>query len=159
MTFSRAGLAAAWTAFALAAAPCAAWAQSGVDPAGFHQIDDAPGDYDPFDVHLFDPELVLENARAIELSNEARREIIEEVIAVQADVTRMSLEAAISFGRLEELLVAEDIDEEAVIGIVNELLEIENETKRRYLRLAIRIRNGLSPDQRERLLDIRERAR
>ncbi len=113
-------------------------------------------DDDWFREFLYEPEFVFAHAEEIGLTEPQRRDLIDAVVAIQGDVTRMELEAVGDMRRLEALLAEEEIDIEAVTPLVDRLLEVENDIKRRYLSLMIELHNSLSPAQRDRLDQLRE---
>ncbi len=148
--------AAAWTALALSpVAAQDAW-DGGYDEEAYLWEVSEEDDDDPFAEYLFEPDFVLEHADRIGLSEQQRMSLIDEVVSIQADISRAELQAVSSMGRLHELLGEERIDIDAVMPIVDMLLEIETETKRRYLGLMIELHNGLTETQRDQLHALRE---
>ncbi len=111
---------------------------------------------DPFEEFLYEPELVLEHAREIGLSDQQRDDLIERVVEIQAAVTRRELRAATDFGELYELMEADTIDADAVLPLADALMAVETDTRRSYLALLIDIHNTLTPEQREILDEIRD---
>lgn len=111
---------------------------------------------DPFAGFFYEPELVFAHADEIGLTEAQRTKLIDLVVSVQSDVTRIKLQAAGSVGPLQKLLGAEVIDGDAVLPLVNTLLEVENETKRRYLTMLIELHNDLTPRQRSQLDELRK---
>lgn len=144
----------AWSAFAATPALAQDAAEPYQNDAYLWNVSEEEED-DPFAEYLFEPGLVLEHADAIGLTAEQRTELIDEVVSIQADISRAELMAVSSMSELHTLMEAEVIDVDAVMPLVESLLEIETETKRRYLTLMIELRNALSPGQRDRLRQLR----
>lgn len=116
--------------------------------------DDDEHHHDPFDAALFDPELVL--TADIGLTQSQRSSFIDKVVEVQAKVTRMELTMAGKEQELETLLTTDPIDRERLMPLVDELMQVEHDTRRLYLGLMIDMHNALTPNQKAQLEDIRD---
>ena len=106
--------------------------------------------------HFFTPELIMNNARAIDLTKEQRGVMLKELQRVQALTTETQwgiLEAA---ERLNELSQAETVSESAMIEAAREVFAAETRLKESHLGLLVRLRNALTPAQREKLTAIRD---
>jgi Spy/CpxP family protein refolding chaperone len=114
-------------------------------------------DDDPaFMQHFFAPELVLQNASAVGLSRAQRDALMKDIGKVTGATTELQLSMLEHFGSVEELSAAESIDEAALLAEIHEVLATEMRVKEAHMGLLIRIRNLLSPEQREKLRAIRD---
>ena len=140
---------------ACAATP-AARAQQVADPhvALTHTMQQASHD-DPLGRHLFPPELVMSNQRAIGLQDTQRETIMQSVRYAQAVLGEMQMRMAGEMERLVELLQAATVDSTAALAQLDRVLMHEHQVKRAHIAMLIRIRNTLTPEQRGRLEAIR----
>lgn len=137
-------------ALALCAAPSAA---QPMGPGG------PPGRHGPpaFLKRLYPPGLVMRNQDEITLTD-AQRDAIKQAMA---DTERQLLDVRWSMEaegeKLERLLDADPVDETAALAQVDRVMAAESQMKRRHLALLIRIKNLLTPEQRDRLRTLRGR--
>lgn len=106
--------------------------------------------------HFFAPELVLQHASAIGLERTQRSEIMKDIARVTGSTTEHQLTMLEHFGAIEEQSAAEAIDEKALLASIHEVLIAEMRVKEAHMGLLIRIRNLLTPEQREKLRKIRD---
>ncbi len=114
-----------------------------------------PGDHDPLAEFVFPPELILENQRRIDLDDDQRSRIRQEILEAQRRFTELEWELEDGMERMMTLLQQEPTDEGAVLSHLESVLEIENEMKRAQLGLLIRLKNHLTADQRDELRRLR----
>lgn len=115
------------------------------------------GEKDPeFLKHFFAPELVLQHASAIGLERTQRTEIMKDIARVTGSTTEHQLTMLEHFGAIEEQSAADSIDEKALLASIHEVLIAEMRVKEAHMGLLIRIRNLLTPEQREKLRKIRD---
>ena len=115
-----------------------------------------PGDHDPLEEFLFPPELILENQRRIDLDDDQRSRIRQEILEAQRRFTELEWELQDGMERMVMLLEQEPTDEGAVLSHLDSVLAIENEMKRAQLGLMIRLKNHLTADQRDELRRLRD---
>ena len=106
--------------------------------------------------HFFAPELVLRHASAIGLERTQRTEIMKDIARVTGSTTEHQLSMLEHFGAIEEQSAAEAVDEKALLASIHEVLTAEMRVKEAHMGLLIRIRNLLTPEQREMLRKIRD---
>ena len=121
-------------------------------------LDAQPKADDGFQRAMFDPQLVLKNAQAIGLTAAQRKSILDEIKAaqtalapLQADMTGPSME-------LWEVVEPPRVDEGRALALVEQVLKIENEVKKRQVMLIVRIKNLLNPEQQMKLYALRDAA-
>lgn len=110
---------------------------------------------DPIEEHVFPPELVMKNQKAIALSPEQKDAIKKEVREAQREFTDLQWELEDEMETFLDLLSGERIDEENALTQLELILKKESEIKRTHLTLAIRIKNLLTPEQQEQLQEIK----
>ena len=135
-----------WVLTAVAAALLAA-----ASPAGAQN----PKPDDAFAQALFDPQLVLRHAQVIGLTPAQRRTILDELKATQTALAPLQANMMEPALDLIELLGQTRVDEAKVVAKMDQVLEIENEVKKKQAALLVRIKNTLSPEQQARLRELR----
>jgi hypothetical protein len=108
---------------------------------------------------LFAPELILENAKAIDLRPEQRRFMMNELKETQLRATEAQFGVYEAGLQLNELSEAAEIDEAAMVEAAREVFVAEGRVKEAHLVLLVRMRNALNAGQREQLVKIREAGR
>ena len=110
---------------------------------------------DAFAQALFDPQLVLRHAQAISLTAAQRRTILDELKATQTALAPLQANMTEPAFDLIELLGQTKVDEARVVAKMGQVLEIENEVKKKQAALLVRIKNALTPEQQARLRELR----
>ena len=110
---------------------------------------------DAFAQALFDPQLVLRHAQAIALTPAQRRTILDELKATQTALAPLQANMMEPALDLIEMLGQTRVDEAKVVAKMDQVLEIENEVKKKQAVLLVRIKNALSPEQQARLRELR----
>lgn len=102
---------------------------------------------DPFDGRLLSLELIMAHRNEIGLTKAQNREIGELVVAVQQAVAGKSWDMQSAYFELMEVLDEPQIDEDKAIALAKQAVDTENEIKLEQMRLLIRLRNLLTPEQ------------
>jgi Spy/CpxP family protein refolding chaperone len=110
---------------------------------------------DAFAQALFDPQLVLRHAQAIGLTQAQRRTILDDLRATQTALGPLQANMTEPALDLIELLGQSRVDEARAVAKMDQVLEIENEVKKKQAALLIRIKNVLTPEQQARLRELR----
>lgn len=106
----------------------------------------------------FSARFVLANAEAIALTEEQRAAIETEARAAASEFGGLQFDLDNQLRRMMRLARENPVDEEAVITQLDAVLEVERGIKTLQLRTAVRVRNTLSVEQQEQLLEIRREA-
>lgn len=106
--------------------------------------------------HLFAPDLVMKERRAIDLDEDQRKAITRAIQKTQSETVELGWSMQDAATDLESEITKETIDEKAALAAAERVMSIEGQVKRAHLALLIQIRNALRPDQRERLRKIRD---
>jgi Spy/CpxP family protein refolding chaperone len=115
----------------------------------------AEGEDPAFMQHFFAPELVLKHAREIDLSKAQRSALTKDIGQVTGATTELQLSMLDGFGAVEELSAADPVSERALLDAIHEVLVTEMRVKEAHMGLLVRVRNLLTPEQREKLKKLR----
>ena len=107
------------------------------------------------DAQIFPPELVMQNQRAIGLTEAQANEIKGHVQQAQAIFTDIQWTIQRDMEIFVEMLSKESIDEGPALEQLGKILMQEAQVKRTRLTLALRIKNVLTADQQQKLRAIR----
>ena len=113
------------------------------------------GPRDPFSENLFPPDMVMMNQGMLGLRDTQRTQIQQEMSKAQNLFTDTQWKMAAENEKLERLLHQDAVDETAVLAQVDQILALEREVKRAHIALLVRIRNALTPEQRDKLARMR----
>lgn len=117
-----------------------------------------PQEADPFAAVLFPPELIMQHARAIRLSDEQRGAITRLIANVQLRAVEMQWELVVQVQELKQTLSGARIDQDRAIDQLNRVLETEKRIKQAHLEMLVRIKNLLRPEQQTELARLRSTA-
>ncbi|MFQ5650846.1 MAG: Spy/CpxP family protein refolding chaperone [bacterium] len=110
---------------------------------------------DPIDQYTFEPELVMQNQRAIALTEQQRTSIKKEIQVAQAKFTELEWDLQSEMESFISLLRKERVDERRALDVLKKVLALESEIKQTHLVLAIRLKNLLTAEQQEKLRKLR----
>ena len=113
----------------------------------------------PLTVFFFTPESVMQNQRAIGLTDEQAKAVKAELQAAQAKFTDLQWRL---YGDQEEtahLSKQERVDEAALLAAFDKVLATETEIKKTHLALLARVKNILTPEQQTKLRELRPKMR
>lgn len=113
---------------------------------------------DPFEQHIFPPELVMQNRQAIGLTEEQKSYIKDEILRTTTRFNELQWEIQEGMERMLALVKEGVVDEQQALAQLDKLLGMEREVKRLHITLAIRIKNKLTPEQQARLQEIRKKS-
>ena len=117
-----------------------------------------PQEADPFATVLFPPELIMQHARAIRLSDGQRNNITQLIGQVQQRVLGLQWELAEQVAALRQTLSGARVDQDRAIDQLNRVLETEKRIKQAHLEMLVRIKNLLRPEQQTELARLRSAA-
>jgi Spy/CpxP family protein refolding chaperone len=110
---------------------------------------------DPIAEHLLPPELIMQNQKAIGLTDAQKNSVIGEIKQAQGRMVDVQWDLQRAVERMVELLKPDKVDEQAVLGQLDKVLAAEREVKRTQLGLMLRLKNILTPEQQRMLRDLR----
>lgn len=114
---------------------------------------------DPLGEVLFAPELVMQHQQAIGLSDEQKESFKSELRKAQLRFTELQWQLQDEMEKLLTLLRQEQVSEQLTLAQLDKVLSAEREIKRAQFALLIQIRNRLTPEQRARLTEIKNKFR
>jgi len=120
------------------------------------------GEQDPahaFEQHLFPPELVMQHQARLKITEAQRNVIVAEITKLQATAVQVQWRVGDEAEKLTELLQRETVAEAEVLAQAERLIMHETAVKRAQLSMLIRIRNTLTPEQRQMLQEFRKFSR
>jgi len=117
---------------------------------------EAAGEPDPFSEVFFAPELIMQNRRAIGLTDEQRDAITRVIQDLQGRAVSYQFELLDEVQTLVDVLSDEEVDIDRAMDQVEKFLDTENRVKQAQIELFIRIKNILTPEQQRILREIRE---
>lgn len=111
--------------------------------------------HDPFAQNFFPPELLIQHSRAIGLTEEQKESIKKEMQSAQAKFTDLQWQLHDAMEAMKDLVRADKVDERKATEELNKVLALENQIKATHLTLVVRIKNALTPEQQEKLSQLR----
>ena len=112
---------------------------------------------DPVSLHLFPPELVMRNQKAIKLEGEQKRFIRQEILKAQTRFTELQWDLEDSRETLDSLLEQGRANEQQVLEQLDNVLDAERTIKRNQIQLMVRIKNRLTSEQQSKLKEISQK--
>jgi Spy/CpxP family protein refolding chaperone len=112
-----------------------------------------------FAQHLFPPELVMQHQSRLKLTEQQRTVIVQEINRLQATAVQVQWRVADESEKLNELLAKEGTPEADILSQAERMMGFEIAVKRAQLSMLIRIRNTLTPEQRQMLQELRKSSR
>ena len=112
-----------------------------------------PGDF--IGGNFFPPELVMQNQKAIGLTKDQQTAIVTEMQKTVARFTELQWQQSAEGETMASLINKERVDEKEALAQLDKLLAIEDEIKRLNVTMLIKVKNVLTPEQQERLRDLR----
>ena len=105
--------------------------------------------------YFFQPRFVLANAEHIGLTSEQRTEVEAAGAESQAAYRTQRFELSNALTAMAGLAVQHPVSEAAVLEQLDTILELEREIKQTQIRLLVRVKNVLTPEQQAQLDEIR----
>lgn len=116
-------------------------------------------DQDPMGQSFFAPDLVIQHQEAIGLTGEQKEYLKTEIRQAQLKFTELQFKLQDEAEKLLGLIKQTHVDEQQVLAQVDKVLAAEREVKRQQVTLLVRIKNKLTPEQQEKLADIRAKGK
>lgn len=105
--------------------------------------------------YLVSPDFLRRNQHELQLTEDQRQYIIQEINRTQSAYTTAKWELQDEIAKLSAMIKDNDSKEEAILSQLDAVLDLEKEIKRKQLLLAVRIKNTLSDEQLAKLRDLR----
>ena len=114
---------------------------------------------DPIGEALFAPELVMQHQQAIGLTEEQKESFKAELRKAQLRFTELQWQLQDEIEKLVSLVRQEPVSEQQTLAQLDKVLNAEREIKRAQFALLIQIKNRLTPEQRARLTELKNKTR
>jgi Spy/CpxP family protein refolding chaperone len=110
-----------------------------------------PGGPPPVLNQVFPPKLVMEHQQDIGLRPAQLDAIKQAMLATQKELLDLQWQLDAESEALTKLLAADHVDEQAVLGKLDRVTEIEKQVKKANFALLVRIKNQLDAEQQKKL--------
>jgi Spy/CpxP family protein refolding chaperone len=114
---------------------------------------------DGFMESFFPPELIMHHQRAINLTDDQRKRLIETIQKSQPQFTDWQWQLEAEQGILSALMRAEKPDEKQILAQLDKVLKLESDMKRGQLLMLVRLKNELTTEQQAKLRELTPRPR
>lgn len=114
---------------------------------------------DPLQQYLVPPDLIMNNQHTLDLSDEQREYMIGQIQQAQSEFTSLQWNLKRETEKMASLLEASTVIEKELLDQLDKVLDLERTIKRTHLLLAVRLRNHLTEEQREKLQELRKHHR
>lgn len=104
---------------------------------------------------FFPPEIVMQNQKAIGLTEQQRATIIAEMKNAMARFTELQWQQNAEEEAMKSIVTQERPDEKQVLAQLDKLMAIENDIKRMRTGMLLRVRNVLTAEQQAKLQQIK----
>ena len=113
---------------------------------------------DPLGKNLFPPELIMQNQQALNLSEEQQVFFKSELREAQKRFVDLQWKLEDETEKLIELVKQRQVDEAQTLAQLDKLLNAERDIKRAQIALLVRLKNKLTAEQQEKLMELRRHA-
>jgi Spy/CpxP family protein refolding chaperone len=114
-----------------------------------------PPNPDPLAHLMFPPDMILNHARELNLTEEQKTFLRGEVQKATASFQDLQWKLQDQMEALHETMKSTSVNEQQALAQLDKVLEIEREIKRLHIGLAVRLKNRLTPQQQEQLHNMR----
>jgi Spy/CpxP family protein refolding chaperone len=108
---------------------------------------------------FYAPELVMQHARQIGLTDDQRNAITTAISELQGRVVALQFRMLEEAQATLEVMEQPRVDEAQAVAAVGRVLTIEQQVKTNHVIMLLRIKNVLTPEQQAMLRSLRDRAR
>jgi Spy/CpxP family protein refolding chaperone len=114
---------------------------------------------DPLSDAMFSPSLIMRHARELGLTDEQKTFMRGEIQKTTTRFNELQWQLHEAMETLHQTLKSDSVNDGQALTELDKVLEVEREIKRLHILLGIRLKNTLTPEQRERLNELRKVAR
>jgi Spy/CpxP family protein refolding chaperone len=105
----------------------------------------------PIEARLYPPELAMEHQQELGITDEQRKALIAETERGNSEVLRLQWELESEKEKLVKLLEPDHVDEAKLKEAAARVTEREGKVKLAYLTMLVRVKNVLTPEQKQKL--------
>jgi Spy/CpxP family protein refolding chaperone len=110
---------------------------------------------DPLAEHFVPPELIMQNQKALGITDSQREQIKQRVSNAQVQFTQLQWDVQAQVEALSGLLSDRKVDEASVLEQLNKVLSIEADIKRTHLSMLLALRKVLTTEQFDKALELK----
>jgi Spy/CpxP family protein refolding chaperone len=114
-----------------------------------------PANPDPLADVMFPPDLIMNHARELKLTDEQKAFMRGEMQRTMATFNELQWKLQDEMEVFHDTLKSSSVNEEQALAELNKVLDIERDIKRLHIGLGVRIKNHLTPDQQAELQRMR----
>ena len=112
---------------------------------------------DPLGENFFPPELLMQNQKAIGLSEEQRNFLKAEIQKAQTRFTDLQWQLQNEIETMTSLAKQERVDEQQILSQLDKVLNVEREIKKIQMALVVHLKNKLTLEQLTQLREIKNK--
>ncbi len=114
-----------------------------------------PPNPDPLAHLMFPPDMILNHARELNLTDEQKAFMRSEIQKSTATFQDLQWKLQDQMELLQETMKSTSVNEQQALAQLDKVLDVEREIKRLHIGLAVRLKNRLTPEQQEQLHKMR----
>src|SRR5262249_11396550 len=107
---------------------------------------------DPLADAMFPPEMIMQHARELDLSQEQKTFMRNEIQKTTTRFNELQWQLQDAMEALHETMKASPVNEQQALTQLDKVLDAEREIKRLHIGMGIRIKNQLTPAQQQKLM-------
>jgi Spy/CpxP family protein refolding chaperone len=110
-----------------------------------------PPNPDPLAHLMFPPDMILAQARQLNLTEEQKTFMRAEIQKTMATFQDLQWKLQDQMEQLQETIKSTSVNEQQALAQLDKVLDLEREIKRLHIGLAVRLKNRLTPEQQDQL--------
>ena len=110
---------------------------------------------DPLAHLMFPPDMILNHARELNLTDEQKTFMRSEIQKATVSFQDLQWKLQDQVEQLHETMKSTSVNEQQALAQLDKVLDLEREIKRLHIGLAVRLKNRLTPEQQEQLHNMR----
>src|SRR5262245_50347589 len=114
-----------------------------------------PPNPDPLAHLMFPPDMIMNHARQLNLTDEQKTFMRSEIQKTTASFQDLQWKLQDQVELLMETMKSTSVNEQQALAQLDKVLDLEREIKRLHIGLAVRLKNRLTPEQQEQLHQMR----
>ncbi len=121
-------------------------------PPGQPQSGPPPMPNDPLADSMFPPEMIMQHARELDLTQEQKTFMRNEIQKTTTRFNELQWQLQDAMEALHETMKSNSVNEQQALAQLDKVLDSEREIKRLHISMGIRIKNQLTPAQQQKLM-------
>lgn len=114
-----------------------------------------PPNPDPLAHLMFPPDMILNHARQLNLTEEQKTFMRSEIQKATSSFQDLQWKLQDQVEQLHETMKSTSVNEQQALAQLDKVLDLEREIKRLHIGLAVRLKNRLTPEQQQQLHNMR----